>query len=282
MGNHLLNAKPMSKVTVYGSTGFIGGTFCDMYLDETLKVPRNERKPLSNNILYLISTTSNYNVLEDLTLDVKTNLEVLMETLEYCKTNDIVFNYVSTGFVYGSNIVYATEDDPCDPQGFYSITKRAAEQLIISFCKVYDVKYRIMRIANVYGHDKTVSSKKNVLGYLIELMKQNKQITLYDGGKDLRDYMHVSDVCKALKLVIDKGEINSIYNIATGTALPFRNIVLLCKEILKSESEIVSIETPKFNQLVQAKNFALNAEKLMTLGFEPNVDLYFGLQSLCK
>lgn len=272
----------MNKISVYGSTGFIGGTFCDLYPDEVLKIPRNERKPLTNNILYLISTTSNYNVLEDLTLDVKTNLEVLMETLEHCKSNDIVFNYVSTGFVYGSDIVYAKEDDPCEPQGFYSITKRAAEQLIVSFCKVYDVKYRILRIANVYGKDKTVSSKKNVLGFLIQLMKENKEIALYNNGKDLRDYMHVNDVCKALKLVIDRGEINSIYNIATGTALSFRNVVELCKEILGSKSELVSVETPRFNQIVQAKNFALNAEKLMSLGFEPDIDIYFGLQSICK
>lgn len=277
-----MSVTSMNKISVYGATGFIGGTFCDMFPDEIVKIPREDRKPQSNNILYLISTTSNYNVLEDVTLDVRTNLNVLMETLEHCKSNDIVFNYVSTGFVYGPDICYAKEDDLCDPQGFYSITKRTAEQLIISFCKVYDVKYRIMRIANVYGQDKTVSSKKNVLGFLVGLMKENKQITLYNNGDDLRDYMHVTDICRALKLVMDKGETNSIYNIASGTALPFRNIVELCKELLGSESELVSVETPRFNQLVQSKNFALNADKLINLGFEQEIDLYHGLQSICN
>lgn len=272
----------MSKISVYGATGFIGGTFCDMFPDEVIPIPREERKPKSDNILYLISTTSNYNVLGDMTLDVKTNLNVLMETLEYCKSKDIVFNYVSTGFVYGPDILYAREDYPCDPRGFYSITKRAAEQLIISFCQVYEVKYRILRIANVYGGDKTVSSKKNVLGFLVDLMKKNQPITLYNNGNDLRDYMHVSDICRALKIVMDKGETNSIYNIASGVAVSFRHIIEVCKKILGSESELVPIETPRFNRLVQAKNFALNAEKLRDLGFEPEVDLYSGLQSICK
>lgn len=272
----------MNKISVYGATGFIGGIFCKMFADEVLVIPREERKPKSNNILYLISTTSNYNVLEDVTLDVRTNLNVLMETLEYCKSNNIVFNYVSTGFVYGPDILYAKEDEPCDPRGFYSITKRAAEQLIISFCQVYDVKYRIMRIANVYGQDKTVSSKKNVLGFLIELMKNNKPITLYNNGEDLRDYMHVKDICSALKLVIDEGEKNSIYNIASGISLPFRNIIEICKKNLGSESELLSIETPKFNQLVQVKNFTLNVDKLKSLGFEQEIDLNTGLQSICK
>jgi len=272
----------MNKISVYGATGFIGGTFCELFPDEMIAVPREERKPKSDHILYLISTTSNYNVLGDITLDVRTNLNVLMEVLEHCKSKDIVFNYVSTGFVYGPDILYAKENALCDPTGFYSITKRAAEQLIISFCQVYDVKYRIMRIANVYGQDKTISAKKNVLGFLIELMRHNEIVTLYNNGEDLRDYMHVKDVCRALHLVMEKGELNSIYNIASGDALAFRDIVELCKKNLRSESQILSVETPRFNQLVQAKNFALNADKLKDLGFKQEIDLYSGLQSICK
>jgi nucleoside-diphosphate-sugar epimerase len=269
------------KISVYGSSGFIGGTFCNLFSEDVIKIPRDQRKPESKNILYLISTISNYNVFDNLNLDVDTNLTVLLDTLQYCKDNDLIFNYVSTGFVYGPDIVYAKEDDPCDPRGFYSITKRTAEQLLISFCNTFDVKYRIMRIANVYGQDKTVSSKKNVLGFLIRLMKENKPITLYDDGMQLRDYMHVTDICKALKLVIDDGEINSIYNIASGNALPFREIIETVKKILRSESELISVETPKFNKIAQAKNFALNADKLKSLGFKPEIDLYSGLQSIC-
>ena len=165
------------KISVFGATGFIGGTFCSMFPEETIQIPREQRNPESKNILYLISTTSNYNVFDDLLLDVNTNLNVLLEVLQYCKDNDLVFNYVSSGFVYGPDIVYAEEDDFCDPRGFYSITKRTAEQLLVSFCKTFDVKYRIMRIANVYGQDKTVSSKKNVLGFLVGLMKEDRKST---------------------------------------------------------------------------------------------------------
>ena len=68
----------MSKISVYGATGFIGGTFCELFPDEVVAVPKEERKPKSDHILYLISTTSNYNVLGDITLDVRTNLNVLM------------------------------------------------------------------------------------------------------------------------------------------------------------------------------------------------------------
>ena len=53
------------------------------------------------------------------------------------------------------------ESDYCDPTGFYSITKRAAEQLIISYCNTFNLKYRILRLTNIIGeNDKKVSSQK--------------------------------------------------------------------------------------------------------------------------
>jgi hypothetical protein len=64
------------KISVYGSSGFIGGTFCNLFSEDVIKIPRDQRKPESKNILYLISTISNYNVFDNLNLDVDTNLTV--------------------------------------------------------------------------------------------------------------------------------------------------------------------------------------------------------------
>ena len=77
--------------------------------------------------------------------------------------------------------------------------------LLISFCETFNVKYRILRLANVYGtEDNETTGKKNALGFLIGLLKENKAINLYDGGDVLRDYMHVEDICSAIKLVMEK------------------------------------------------------------------------------
>ena len=94
--------------------------------------------------------------------------------------------------------------------------------------------------------------------------------------------MHVIDICRALKVVMDRGKENEIYNIASGTALPFREVIEIVKNNLGSDSELVSVETPKFNQIAQAKNFALNADKLKSLGFEQTISLQEGLQTICS
>jgi len=52
----------MSKLSVYGGTGFVGGNFSRMYPDDTIVIPRDQREPESDEILYLISTVDNYNV----------------------------------------------------------------------------------------------------------------------------------------------------------------------------------------------------------------------------
>ena len=271
----------MNKLSVYGGTGFIGGAFCDLYPDDIIKIAREEREPLSKDIIYFISTTTNSHVFKDLHIDIDTNLTVLMDVLKYCKDKDITFNFVSSAFVYGLDIIDAKEDDVCEPGGFYSITKRCAEKLLISYCKTFNVKYRILRIANVYGDDKTVSSQKNVLKFLIGLLKKDKPITLYDDGMQLRDYMHVDDICRALKLVIDKGEENSIYNIAAGDPLPFKIIMEKAKEYLGSKSKFNYDDYPEFNKVAQAYNYSVNVDKLKKLGFKPLISFDEGLRSLC-
>lgn len=268
--------------SVYGSTGFIGSSFCNLFQNQVIKVDRDIRKPPSKNILYFISTTTNYNVFDNLHLDINTNLSVLMEVLEHCKSEDIIFNYVSTGFVYGTDIIDAKESDIPDPKGFYSITKRTAEQLIISFCETFKCKYRIFRLANVYGTDKTISPKKNVLAFLINKLKNNEDISLYDDGKVLRDYMHVDDVSRAMMHVIKHGSVNEIYNIATGHPKHFRDIINLAfNEIKNCKSNILSIDAPDFYKSTQAKNFSLNIDKLSNLNFHTNISIEVGIKQLC-
>ena len=207
-----------SAISVYGGTGFIGGNFCEMYDDQVVKIPRDERDPKTKQILYLISTIHNYNVFDKPFLDVDTNLRVLIETLEECKEKDVVFNFVSSWFVYGqTDDLPASEESNCNPKGFYSITKRAAEQMLISYCETFDIKYRIFRLCNVYGTNATkVSVKRNALQHLTEEVVNGRDINLYNGGNDIRDFMHVDDVCRAMKICMEKAEFNEIINIGSG------------------------------------------------------------------
>ena len=164
-------------ISVYGSSGFIGSKFCNLYPNIVIKQKREERKPITHEILYFISTVDNYNVHTNITIDVETNLKVLCEVLDYCRDGDIAFNFISSWFVYGETELPAKEEYYCNPTGFYSITKKAAEDLLISFCKTYGMNYRILRLCNVMGRgDGKASTKKNALSYMIDLLKKNEDV----------------------------------------------------------------------------------------------------------
>ena len=266
-------------ISVFGSTGFIGSRFCELFDREVVRIGRDNYVPKTGEVLYLISTTNNYNVFDNPNLDIDTNLTVLVDVLKNCKNKGIVFNFVSSWFVYGKNeSLPAREEDPCNPKGFYSITKRAAEQLVISFCETFKIKYRIFRLGNVYGEgDASVSKKKNALQYLIGEIIDNKDINLYDGGTNIRDFIYVDDVCRAMKLCMEKSDINNIVNISNGRPYQFLSLMEHTRDRAKSKSKFISVKPTEFHDIVQVKNMYLDTTKLKKLGFKPKISIEDGL-----
>jgi nucleoside-diphosphate-sugar epimerase len=265
------------KISIFGGNGFIGNRFYELYQDDLIKIDRNDYEPKSNNILYLISTVDNYNVHTDIHIDIDTNLKVLMKVLENIpKNSDTVFNFVSSWFVYGQNneIPFREDFSVCNPTGFYSITKHCAEQLLISFCNTFNIKYRIFRLANVLGEgDKKISKKKNALQYLIREITQNKDIELYYGGRVLRDYIYVDDVCSAIKHCMNHAPTNQIINIGSGEPNMLGDIIDRAIEYSNSKSNVIQIEPTQFHNIVQVRHSYLDISKLTSYGFRLNYDI---------
>lgn len=262
-------------VNVFGGGGFVGSAYVNKF-NNCIVNERNDYEIKSNNILYFISTVDNYNVFDNPYIDIETNLTLLIRILEQLKEkDDAVFNFISSWFVYGDTDLPATEESYCDPKGFYSITKRTAEQLLISYCKTFNINYRILRLANVIGtSDSKASKKKNALIYLIDQLKQNKDINLYENGDLFRDYIFIEDCLRAINLVIKNGDTDSIYNIGNGDPIKLYEIIMYAKNKLKSTSKITGIDTPDFHKIIQVKSMYMNNDKLTSLGYSKKYNVY--------
>jgi nucleoside-diphosphate-sugar epimerase len=272
----------MDKISVFGGTGFIGSAFCKKYSDSII-MGRDEIDPATNNILYLISTVDNYNVLTNPHIDIETNLVHLMKVLENCKDRDVTFTFISSWFVYGKTELPASENSACNPKGFYSITKHAAEQLLESYCKTFNIKYKIIRLGNVVGkNDSKVSKKKNALQFLLNELKENNKINLYNNGQFYRDYIDVEDVADGIKFIIDNGENNEVYNLSSGIPVLFKGIIDYAYTRLNSTSEIGVMEPTDFHKLVQVESMYLDTTKLNNLGFKPSKNIYQIIDNLIK
>ena len=254
--------------------GFVGGRYAEL-TPKVIVNERNDYEVKSNEVLYFISTIDNYNVHTNPYLDIETNLTTLIKTLESCKGKDVTFNFISSWFVYGDVPLPAKETAHCDPKGFYSITKRAAEQLLISYCETFGMNYRILRLPNVLGEtDTKVSKKKNALQYMLRQVQNNETLSLYDGGYAVRDYLYVDDVVSAINLILQKGNLNEIYNIGSGESVSVRTCIDYAIEKSGSTSKIEVIEPAKFHKVVQTVNMEIDNTKIKELGFLPKYTIY--------
>ena len=252
------------KISVFGSGGFIGSHFCELYPEIAVPIPKNEYDVLGDNTLYLISTTHNY---ESWLVNINTNIMELWKHLCVHVHKDNVFNFVSSWFVYGDVELPATERTQPNPKGGnYNLTKLWAEQMVQDYCREKDISYRIFRLANVFGKGDKFSEKKNALQYLINEMKHDRDIYLYNGGMFFRDYIHVDTVCKALKQGMEKLPVNEIYNIGSGRPVLFGDMIRLAHEVLESKSKIMEMETPEFHDRIQVKDFWMSTEKICSHG----------------
>ena len=273
----------MEKLSVFGSSGFIGSNFVKRYPNNALAVKSGINLPFdSTDILYLRSTTNNYNVFNDLHLDIEVNLNRLIDCLETIDDKS-VFNFVSSWFVYGAGYERpenkAHEKSPCDPKGFYSITKRTAEQLTISYCETFNKNYRIMRLCNVIGGDNGANKKKNATEFLIDKILDNEDIEIYDGD-NYRNYLHVDDVCDAIKLITEQGKLNEIYNVGAPTSHRLIDLMEYVIEMTNSKSKIKLVATPRFHEIVQTKDFFMDTKKLAGLGFTPKYTVHQALNKI--
>jgi nucleoside-diphosphate-sugar epimerase len=271
-------------ISVYGGTGFVGSEFCKQNKN-SIVIDRNQSKPESEKVLYFISTVDNYNVYKDPYLDVNTNLVKLIDVLESCRENKIEeFNFISSWFVYGmNNKLPVKESDHCDPMGFYSITKYAAEKLIQSYCKTFNMNYRIMRLGNVIGENDTgISLQKNALQQIIKDLINDYPVRLYNNGSDIRDFIHVSDCAKAIRLCMEKGSLNEIYNISNGEGNTIGELLDHSLKFFESKSEITYIESPHFHKSVQAKDMILDNSKLKSFDYSPDISIHTAIELITK
>lgn len=266
--------------SIFGSTGFIGSSFMGMHpFNEP--VPRGEFLASNSKILYLISTTHNYNVHGDISLDVETNLSYLCKVLRALRDSDrckdAEFNFISSWFVYGSvplSSLPVSEEFRCDPKGFYSITKYAAEKLIQSFAETFGIKYRIIRLPNILGPgDKAFGPQKNAITWMIHELVSGNQVKLYDDGQPLRDFLHVSDAIEGISLIISKGEYNTIYNVGRGEPTQIGALVRYAAERLNVAHNVISVKAPPFHRQVQSRDMWMNTSKLTDLGFKPSYSI---------
>ena len=99
-------------------------------------------------------------------------------------------------------------------------------------------------------------------------------VSIFFKKHNIRDFLHVKDVCRAINLILKEGSLDEIYNVGSGIPYKFVDIMNYVKRNTNSRSEFVSVEPPEFHKIVQVKDMYLDTVKLKKLGFEPKYDFW--------
>jgi dTDP-glucose 4,6-dehydratase len=176
-----------------------------------------------------------------------------------------LFVQVSTDEVYGDIRVGAhAETDMLIPSNPYSATKAAADMLVKSWGRTYDMTWNIVRPANNYGLHQY---PEKLIPKSSWRMKRGLPATLHGDGSYIRSWLHAEDTVEAILTVIDKGERNTIYNV--GSNVELRNI-----EVLRAIAKIIDVPEDRAwvsvpDRSGQDVRYSLDDSRLKGLGWRP-------------
>jgi dTDP-glucose 4,6-dehydratase len=208
--------------------------------------------------------------------------------LEACRKYGKIsrFIHISTDEVYGESMLSEDEEKKHEgsilcPTNPYAATKAAAELIAKSYYHSFKMPIIITRGNNVYGPNQY---PEKLVPRFVELLLQNKQVTIQGDGSNVRAFLHVNDVCSALKLVLEKGEIGEIYNVGSDDRHEYtvtQIAHILIKKIQRTECYnewIRYIEDRPFND----KRYYISNQKVKNLGWTIETDFDKGLDDLIK
>jgi dTDP-glucose 4,6-dehydratase len=182
------------------------------------------------------------------------------------------FVQISTDEVYGSVADGSSrETDELRPRNPYSASKAGADRLAYSYWATYGVPVVITRASNNYGPNQF---PEKVIPLFITNAIDNIPVPLYGDGLNERDWLHVSDHCRALDVVIDKGVSGEVYNVGGGNHI--RNIDLT-RQILELIGKPQSLIRPVVDRPGHDRRYSLDTGKLQGLGWTPRIPFEMGL-----
>lgn len=212
------------------------------------------------------------------------------------------FHHVSTDEVFGSLEPDAPafhEEQKYEPNSPYSASKAASDHLVRAYLHTYGLQVTTSNCSNNYG---PFHFPEKLIPLCITNILQGKQLPIYGDGKNIRDWLYVSDHCQGIDLVIKKGRIGETYNIGGNNEWTNIDIVkLVCElvdEVFAADEELKqryplapAAKGEKTDSLItyvkdragHDRRYAIDAKKIMDeLGYLPEESFETGIRKTLR
>ena len=219
-------------------------------------------------IVHFAAESFNDRSLTDTESFVQTNVLGTHHLLELARKYQLRFHQISTDEVYGDFPIESkdkfTEETQYQPSSPYSATKASADLLVKAWVRSFGVQATISNCSNNYGPYQ--NPEKFIPRQIINILKQEKPV-LYGNGLNVRDWIHVEDHCRAIDLIIDKGNIGETYLVGIDNERNNLEVLQMILMLLgKEKTDFEFIEDRPGHDL----RYGINAHKLYEeLGYQP-------------
>ncbi len=206
---------------------------------------------------------------------VRTNIEGTRVLLDMARKHEIKrFLQVSTDEVYGAlgKTGLFLETTPLNPNSPYSASKAAADMLALAYYRTFKFPAVITRCSNNYG---PYQFPEKLIPLFVTNLLEDKKVPVYGDGMQVRDWLHVSDHCRAIMAALARGQDGEVYNIGGNNE---QYNIDMTKAILKHLGKDDSYIEYVTDRLGHDRRYAIDASKAKErLGWEPQVPFENGL-----
>jgi nucleoside-diphosphate-sugar epimerase len=185
----------------------------------------------------------------------------------------VIYPCTNSGYGVSKDGSVCTEESPLNPVSLYGETKVDAETVY------QNVKNgTTFRLATVFGPSTRMRCDLLVNNFVLRALKE-KVLVLYE-CEFMRNYIHISDVCRAFRFVVDNWDTCGDETFNVGNDDVNMNKLQLAKKIQKYlPVEIIKAE---FNSDPDVRDYIVSSEKFYSRGFECKYDLDDGIKQLIK
>ena len=180
------------------------------------------------------------------------------------------FVQISTDEIYGDVLKGASrENHPIQPSNPYSASKAAADLLVQSYMRTHKLPLLIIRGSNIYG---PYQYPEKLIPLTITNLIEDKLIPVHGDGQQVRRWLYVEDFCRAIDLLMHKGNDLSIYN-ASGKEVSNVDVIKKVAKVLNKDPEhyIYFIKDRPGGD----RRYAADATKIKKeLGWEPEYHIH--------
>src|SRR5580765_987288 len=177
------------------------------------------------------------------------------------------FVQISTDEVYGSVPTGASrETDELKPRNPYSASKAGADRLAYSYFATYGLPVIVTRASNNYG---PFQFPEKVIPLFVTNAIDEIPLPLYGDGKNIRDWMHVEDHCRAVDLLIEKGTNGEVYNVGGGNEVANLDLTHMILDLVGRPRTLIR---PVQDRPGHDRRYSLDTSKARALGWTPRQD----------